>query len=250
MEKYLTINENGCSIRCKLICKDMHTIQQMIIFCHGFGGHKDNHAASRFAEHLISKYKTAALLAFDWPAHGQDAKGKLRLSDCELYLQTVVDYIKNQYTDHIYVYGNSFGAYITLKYIHDHGNPFQKIAFRSPSVDMYYTLTNKVLSPEDLKKLSKGKDVLAGFDRKVKIDQTYLDEIKDANIANQDFIPYCEDILMIHGSEDEVVPYESIYQFADNNIIELITVKGADHRFRNPKVMDAAHNDILKFFNL
>ena len=82
MEKLFTINKDGCSIRCKLYSKEPRSAKRVVIFCHGFGGHKDNHAAARYAEYVLSKNRGVAVVTFDFPCHGEDARHILRLEDC------------------------------------------------------------------------------------------------------------------------------------------------------------------------
>ena len=74
MQRYFQINKKGHNIRCKLYYRDLHNVSRVVIFGHGFGGHKDNNAAEKFAERLLSKYKGAAMVTFDWPCHGDDVK--------------------------------------------------------------------------------------------------------------------------------------------------------------------------------
>ena len=247
MTKYLDINDSGYSVRSKLYCNDMRNIRKMIIFFHGFGGHKDNHAAERFANFILSKYKTTAMLIFDWPAHGDDARNKLHLSDCMLYVDFVLKYVKERFgvTD-LYATGTSFGGYVILRYIAQKGNPFRKIALRCPAIRSYDIIYH-IMTEDDREKIAKGKDVLIGFDRKVKISQDYLDELLAADITKEDYLDYADDILILQGSEDEIVPPDTVLEFCDNNVIECILIEGADHRFRNPTLMDQAINLMAKF---
>ena len=45
-------------------------------------------------------------------------------------------------------------------------------------------------------------------------------------------------------------PLEEAKAFSEQNVIELIEVEGADHRFQNPACMDRAIASILAFFGL
>ena len=63
MEKYYSVNAEGCSIRCKLYAADAAP-ERVILYGHGFGGHKDNKAAEHFAARLLEKNRSAALLTF------------------------------------------------------------------------------------------------------------------------------------------------------------------------------------------
>ena len=251
MHRYFEINENSHNIRCKLYYQNLKDIDRMVIFCHGFGGHKDNGAAEKFAMRLISKYKGWAMITFDWPGHGDDVKKNFHLDECITYLQMVLNHVKQKYlTNDIYSYGTSFGGYITLKYIIEHGNPFKKIVLRCPAVNIYDVMTKTIMSSNDHERLKKGKDIPVGFDRKVMVGTALLEEMKKEDIQKLDFIDYAEDILIIHGTEDEIVRFEVVQEFAENNVIEFVPVEGADHRFRNERKMDIAIKTILDFFAL
>lgn len=54
-----------------------------------------------------------------------------------------------------------------------------------------------------------------------------------------------EDILILHGTKDEVVSFDTRKQFADDNLIEFIPAENADHRFQNPAFMEIAANAVL-----
>lgn len=249
MHRYFEINELGHNIRCKIYCGDLRNIQKIVVFCHGFGGHKDNGAAQKFAERMVAKYRGTALVTFNWPGHGDDVKKKLCLEDCGTYLELVLDYLTEKYnTRELYAYATSFGGYLTLKYIAEKGNPFRKIALRCPAVNMFDVLTQAIMSSAEWEKLQKGKEILVGFDRKVFITPQFLKDLQENDIGNYDYLEYAEDILILHGTRDEIVPFETAQVFAQNNLIELIPVPGADHRFRSQTAMDQAIKDILEFF--
>ena len=251
MHRYFEVNEGGHNIRCKLYYQDLNNIRRIVLFGHGFGGHKDNSAAERFAQKLIAKHKTCAMVTFNWPCHGDDVKKKLRLDDCGTYLTLVLEHLRQKYQpEAFYCYATSFGGYLILKYISEQGNPFRKIALRCPAVNMYEVLTRTILSEEDHMRLEKGKDIPVGFDRKVPVGLSLLEELKENDIRNRDYLDYAEDILILHGTADEIVPYSAGYEFADNHLIEFISVDKADHRFRDPVKMDLAIKQILEFFAL
>ena len=58
---------------------------------------------------------------------------------------------------------------------------------------------------------------------------------------------YAENILILQGAKDEVLSREETEKFAENNVIELETSENADHRFSDPKIMDAAIHRIYLF---
>lgn len=249
MQKYYEINRAGFNIRCKIYSEKGNPVRRTVIFGHGFGGHKDNKAAERYAEYVLKKHKDAAVITFDWPCHGGDVRKKLTLDDCMDYLDLVVKDTAEHFPEsELYAYATSFGGYLFLKYIHDRGNPFRRIALRCPAIDMHRVLTGAIIRYEEMEKLRKGKEVPVGFDRKVMIGSAFLEELKAADIRAFDYLEFAENILILHGTKDEVVPFEDSQNFADNSLIEFIAVEGADHRFRDPQKMDEAIRHIEDFF--
>lgn len=251
MQRYFEINGSGHNIRCKLYYQNLHDIRRAVIFAHGFGGHKDNSAAEKFAQRLLSKYKGTAMVTFNWPCHGDDVKKKLCLEDCMAYLNLVTSYVREKFGAwELYAYGTSFGGYLILKYITEFPNPFRKIALRCPAINMYEAITSTIISPGDLEKIRKDKEVPVGFDRKVLIGPAFLEELKDCDIRSRDYLDHAENMLILHGTADEIVPFSASSSFADENLIEFIPVEGADHRFQHPQKMEQAIKAILDFYQL
>ena len=249
MEKYFEINKNGQNIRCKLYYDKSKPIEKVVLYGHGFAGHKDNTATYKFADRILTKYKGIAVLIFNMPCHGDDVKKKLILDDCLNYIKLAIEFIKEEiHASEIYSYATSFGGYLILKYIHKFGNPFEKIALRCPAINMAETLTKKVIKEDELSKLLKGKPVPVGFDMKIEITLKFIQELEKEDIRKYDYIDYADDILILHGTKDEVIPIEESRAFAENNVIEFIPVENADHRFQNPASMEFATKKVLEFF--
>lgn len=250
MHKYFEINAKGSNIRCKLYHGAERTADKAIIFCTGFAGHKDNGAAQKFADMLLTR-KDTILVVFNWPAHGDDVKKKLTLEDCDAYLGLVIQEVRERYgVRELYAYATSFGGYLVLKYISEHENPFRRIVLRCPAVCMYDVLTRSIMKNDEFDKLAKGKDVQVGFDRKITVTRSLLEDIKANDIRRRDYLECAEDILILHGTADEIVPFEESQAFADDNLIEFIPVQGADHRFQNPAHMSLANKSAMAFFGL
>ncbi|MBQ6469215.1 MAG: alpha/beta fold hydrolase [Lachnospiraceae bacterium] len=251
MHKYFDINEAGCSIRCGIYTNQPREARSAVIFGHGFGGHKDNRAAERFAGKLLSKHKDAAVITFDWPCHGEDGRKNLTLADCDTYLKEVIRYAKDSlHAEDLYGYATSFGGFLFLKYIAEHGMPFRKAVFRCPAVTMHESLCTRIMNNGDLEKLGKGKPALVGFDRKVRITASFLEELKEADIRKREYFDWADDLLIIHGTKDEIIPFEAVRDFAESNVIEFVPAENADHRFTDPKIMDLAIHTMITFMDL
>ena len=251
IQKYFSINNNGFSIRCKLYAVKPEAIRKAVIFGHGFSGDKDNRPAEKIAGRILKRHKDAALLIYDWPCHGDDARGKLKLDDCDRYLGEVIDYAKTRLqAEELYGCATSFGGYLFLKYIHEHGDPFLKVALRCPAVCMYEVLTERIFSDRDIAAIKKGKPAAVGFDRKVKVTGDFLSELQTCDITVLDYERYADDIVIVHGTKDEIVPFEASRAFADKNGILFIPVEAADHRFCDPDKLDEAIDNMLEFLEL
>ena len=224
-------------------------MRKTVIFGHGFGGHKDNKAAEKFADRVLTKYHDVCVITFNWPCHGDDVRKKLSLSDCLSYLELVTkDALERFPETELYAYATSFGAYLFLLYYQRYGCPFVRTALRCPAVNMYDVITGTIMTEDDLQKIHKGKDIPVGFDRKVDIGGAFLAELQENDIRKDDFLDFAENMLILHGTKDEVVPFAASEAFAENNIIEFIPVEGADHRFQDPKKMETAIKEILAFY--
>lgn len=248
MEKLFDINADSHSVRCKLFyAKDLHEIQNAVIVMHGFGSSKDGRSTVKFGERLIAKHRNCAALAFDWPCHGADARKRLLVEECFAYLDAVLDYAHTQLgVQQIDAYANSFGGYLTLSYLAAKGNPFRKIALRAPAVQMYQTLLAN-MSEAERAKAEKGKDVMLGFERKMKIGKDFLDALREGDVMRRSYLDYADNMLILHGTADEMIDLRVSQAFAENNVVELVEVEGADHPFSQPKHMDWAIRRIIAF---
>ncbi len=250
-QQYFQINGAGLNIRAKLYTEGRGDVKALVILGHGFGGHKDNRAAERFAKHVIDKNHGVAALTFNWPCHGDDVRKTLRLADCDAYLAAVLAWAGSRYPDAaLFGYATSFGGYLFLKYLSEHGNPFLKIALRCPAVRMYDVMMSSTVTPDALERIQKGKPASVGFDRKVEIDKTFLDSLRETDVSARDFLPYADELFILHGTKDEIVPFETVKLFAENNVIDFLPVENADHRFQAPEKMDFAIAQICAFFGL
>ncbi len=263
MKKNILIKADAYNINTLIYYNDIKDIRKAVVFGHGFGGHKDNKAAERFANRVLEKNKGIAVITFDWPAHGSDVHKNLRLDDCMSYLEHVIAYAHEQLkAEELYGYATSFGGYLFLRYLslkgkrqsYDDGeNPashFKKLALRNPAIEMYNVITSTIIDDEEFEIIMKGKPVLVGFDRKIRVDKEFLDELKESDITEYDYIDYADDILILQGMLDELVPPESVKRFADDNLIDYIPVERADHRFTDLNTMHYAINEIIKYFEM
>lgn len=249
MEKALTINQSPWSIRCRLFCPDSGPVRTVLVYGHGFGGGKDGAVPKRLAQKLLAKHKDAALLAFDWPCHGADARKSLLLSDCDAYLEAVLRYVEQRWhPQRLWGMATSFGGFLYLRHLLRRGNPFQRLVLRCPAVNFPALLMEVLLTPEQCAKLRSGKAVSAGFERKLKLTRAFLEELDQADLETADFSRFAPNLLIVHGDKDRVIPIEVVRSFAQRNAVAFVPIENADHGFQDPQRLDLALSAALDFY--
>ena len=249
MEKALSINQAGYSIRCTLYANDPRKIGTVVLYAHGFGGSRDSGTVRRFAQKLLSKHRDAALLAFDWPCHGDDARKSLLLTECDAYLEQVIVYVQKRYQPRqLWATATSFGGYIFLRHLARAGNPFQKLALRCPAVNFPALMEEEILTPGERSKLEAGKTVLWGYGRKVKLTRAFLEELREGGVEQLDFSPFAASLHIVHGSKDKVIAPAVTEDFSARNGIGWELIEDADHGFIDPQRLDLAIAAELAFF--
>ena len=86
-----------------------------------------------------------------------------------------------------------------------------------------------------------------GFDRKIHVNKLFLDELQEADIRKYEYLDYADDILILHGTRDNIISFDVVKEFAEDNVIEFVAVENADHRFLDPALMGNAIKIIIEF---
>lgn len=201
-------------------------VKKIVIGVHGFAGDKDSSVLYTLAEHLVKN--EGALICFDFPSHGKSEAldSSLRVENCMQDLLDVAEYARENYPQKEYgIFATSFGGYITLL-CSAKLKDFKKV-LRAPAVTMAKSFIEKII-PVSKDEFFEQKGALCGFDRKMFVSSLFYNDLLKYKVQFPE-----EEILIIHGTEDEIIPYEAIRKFAsDNAKIKLVTVYGADHRFK------------------
>ena len=248
---YFEVTDGARRVPCKAYLAGETAPAKMVLCGHGFGGHRDNRAAETFARRTLAKNPDAAVITFDWPGHGENTGETLSLEACAGTLRLMVTELKDRWPDtELYGYATSFGGYLFLRSIAAEGDPFKRSAFRCPAVDMYSVLTDAIMTEENAVDLAEGKTAMVGFDRKVAVTPAFLSELKEEDLNRYDLRKAAPELLILHGTKDEIVPFGSGEAFAKVNGIRFLPVEGADHRFLDPRLMDGAVETMLRFLGL
>lgn len=207
-----------------------------VIGAHGFGGDKESSAIEALAEKITER--GLAVLAFDFPAHGESsADNYFCLLNCRLDLAAVRDFADELYPDSERrgIFATSFGGYVTLLSL-DSLPPDMKTVLRAPAVDMRSTFESLLpVTPEQYRKTGFAE---MGFERRVNVPYGFLGELRENDISQKDMQ---REMLIIHGSRDDIVLPEHIQRFCEANPrAKLKVIDGADHRFKGEGELEAA----------
>lgn len=244
---YKQIKENNIQLSALLFTASTRQVKYALVAVHGFAGHKESIAIQKLFDGIFNRCEDVAVLSFDLPGHGSDEEA-LSLKNCDAYISAAANYMRRQYPGaELILYGNSFGGYLSLKYISEHPDTFDKAVLRCPAVKMGSTLKKKLLSPDDLVILREGGTVEKGFDMKVKIQQGLLDSLDGNFVFEKDFSEKAENMLIVQGQNDELVDWEDVEEFAKRNNVHLVLSKEADHRFLIGNTMAETIEDCVNF---
>ncbi|MBR6966954.1 MAG: alpha/beta fold hydrolase [Ruminococcus sp.] len=214
-----------------------------IVAVHGFGGDKESSAIEALAERMTAW--GFAVIAFDFPAHGASkADGYFCTANCRLDLMNVFEHACGLYpeAERKTVFATSFGGYITLLSL-DSLPGDVRIVLRAPAVDMKATFERML--PLALEEYKRAGAVELGFERKLDVPYSFYTELCEADISRKDIQ---REMLIIHGSEDELVLPEHIRRFCEvNPKARLEVIEGADHRFKGEGEIGRVINSAEKY---
>ena len=87
------------------------------------------------------------------------------------------------------------------------------------------------MTSENCVQLQTGKEIPVGFDRKIMMGISFLEELRKNDVQYWDFLDYAEGVLIIHGKGDEIVSFEAARTFEDNKKCEFDGEMKYDYNF-------------------
>lgn len=235
--------QRAYKIKCKAYISSHENINSVILGVHGFAGDKDSSMLYKLATEIDPI--GGALICFDFPAHGDSEADEKSLSveNCIGDLIAVSEWIDKEYpTARKFIFATSFGGYITLLSSEKLKN--YKLILRAPAVTMPKVLLESVLqiSADQFKEMD---TVMCGFDRKIKLPYSFYENLTHYNPFD---IYYENEMLIIHGDKDDIVPIRDVESFANTcNNGKLIIIRNADHRFKNKGEIEHIVCETIKF---
>ncbi len=246
-QKVYFTNSDGVKLCGVLNNPSGNTKRPIIILAHGFSTHKNSDTyttiSERLAKHKISSFR------FDFYGHGESSGNfeDITISEAVDDVLQAIKYIKKLGYDRIGLIGSSFGGIASIIAASRSCDLFV-LALKSP-VSNYIEKENETKSKMELEEWkSKGyRYYISGDGRELKLNYNFYEDFKnnDGYIAAKKIrIP----TLIVHGDEDDIVPYkQSVKTCKIISDCKLHTVKGANHRYEDPKHREEMFQKIVEF---
>lgn len=225
-------------------------LKKLVIIVHGFG----SSMRSAIAEKLSFALPILGMgtVSFDFPAHGiHDRDGDfLRVDSCLDDLAAVEKVFNEMYPNsEIYYFASSFGAYITLLYLSKRRFLGKKAFLRCAAVDMK-SIFDDMTPPEYMDMMNRDGYIINGlYDRPVKVTRDFYGDLCDNNLFECFDRGGLDNILMVHGTDDETALFKDAEAFASKYGIRFIAKEGADHRFTSEENERFLLAEALSFFS-
>ena len=237
MEKSFVLSSGDLQIPCKLRTPEESGIRRLVLGVHGFGGCTNDAIQVGIAEEM--EMFSAAVLRFDFPAHGEnplDSDG-LTLPNCRNTLLAAARWLRERYpeVEDLCVFATGFGAYMALQVLEELialGGRV-KLVIQTPALLMHETmLAMKEMSEPTLAAMGK---VHYRADRPFYATYEFYKQVRDNIVLTTHPIP----MLILQGEEDSYICMEHIRNFRRlNENSKLVIIPGATHRFEEEGAWD------------
>lgn len=232
-------------LACRLLKASSPAHEQVVIICHGFGSSQNSSKIKAFTS-ALSEYQYD-VLTFDFFGHGesQGAFEDLTISKCTANLASIIAWAHGQGYKHISLIGYSFGGLIgTLTAAGQ--NSLEALILVNPLSD--YAEKEKLLGREhDIAQWKKNGTRLFSFENKdVRLNYNFYIESEHhsaCSVASLLDLP----MLIIHASDDEMVPIAQSKKLAKLSGAELKTIAGGDHRLTKPGNIQEVTDTMIHF---
>lgn len=207
----------------------------IIVAMHGFAGDQESSCIRLLEEQAMKR--GVGLVRFDWPAHGVSPAedSQLRVEHCLSDLDTVVGWVRKQWPKaRLFAFATSFGGYLALLYHHRNRGVFDQLLLRSPAIRMYDVMMDHILDDAAKDELMRKDTITVGFERKIELPEPFLHDLRQNDAFHIWDGERLEEVAIIHGTADDVVPVEDSVAFAQAHRCALHLAPGTDHRYKKP----------------
>lgn len=224
-------------------------MKKIIIAIHGFGSSKTSGTILALIEALYKQ--DIGVIALDLPAHGQSKESGeyLTVKNCLDDINSVEEYVKQNYSIDIGFFASSFGSYLTLLKINNSNCKYNSVVLRCPAINMAQIFVN-TLSDEHttLNEFKQKGYVTEGYANRFNVTYSMYEDLRKNDVLKN--YNSQNNILIIHGTEDEIAPIKDSIKLQEkfSNYIKLEKIEGANHKFTGIGQMDKVLEIATKYF--
>ena len=209
--------------------------RRVVIVCHGFGSSKESPMARAVAEALPRR--GVGTVRFDFPSHGESPVWQegLRVPYCIDDLEQVEQAILAQDpAAEIGYFSSSFGAYITLLRLARDPRPGARAFLRAAAVTMPDLVETWVDQPAR-EALDRQGYFVPDYDyvREMRLSRAFLEDLSQGDVFAR-WRPELAELVMVHGTQDSVVPVEGVRRFAKTFGARLTEFPQGEHPLLGP----------------
>ena len=235
-ETALTFQDGAHNTVAAILAEPAQKSDRAVVLCHGFLSNKDSRTNLRLTELLGPQ--GISTLRFDWFGMGDSggAFSRITVAACVDQLERAISLMRERGYHELGLIGSSFGGLLALL-VGRHHPELRGIGLKCPVPDFPETLDHEFGRDgiEEWKHTNYIPDVTGGT-APIALDFAFYESCStfDAYEAARNIKT---PVLIVHGEQDELVPFHQIRQLEDAlpGDKELVLLPEADHQFGRPE---------------
>ena len=207
-----------------------------VILCHGFLSNKDSRTNLRVTELLVAQ--GISTVRFDWFGMGESEGefGQITVSTCCNQLKRAISLMRERGYHELGLIGSSFGGLLAIL-VAQHHPDLQAVGLKCPVPDFPEMLEHE-FGPKGIdewKRTNYIPDVTGGT-APIALDFAFYESCRAFN-AYEAARAIKSPVLIVHGEQDELVPFHQIERLetALPGDVKLVLLPEADHQFGRPE---------------
>ena len=241
-EKVSFVNRRGQTLDGILHHPEAVTPRAGVILCHGMGSNKESDKLTLLSQELAQR--RLLVLRFDFAYAGRSGKFEEITYSGEVEdLQAAFAFMRDRQTRKIAIFGSSMGGTVALLFAAEQPALATVVTIAAPAHPELFS--SRLLTPAQVEEWRKTGHT---FYQGQRINVSLLHDLENLDIPAAAQKISCP-VLILHGDQDDVVPVDEAYQLFASlpGLKKLSIVRGADHRFSDPALMDQALREAVEW---